>query len=78
MVFKAFGFLVFKKPRKVDFFGFYGFLDISFSYKFCAQTMRILFFNYNFIFNLREFTFPLATATKFYFSFTLLHTVHFV
>jgi len=39
------------------------FLDISFfSYKFCAQTIRILFFDYNFIFNLHKFTLPLASA----------------
>jgi len=38
------------------------FLILFFSYKFCAQTIRLLFLYYNFIFNLHEFTLPLASA----------------
>jgi len=35
---------------------------IFFSYKFCAQTIRLLFLYYNFIFNLHKFTPHLAFA----------------
>jgi len=48
-----------KKPGKVDFFVFYGFWNFYFSSKFCAQT---IIFYYNFIFNLHEFTLPLAST----------------
>jgi len=30
------------KSRNVELFGFYGFLDIIFSYKFCAQTIMVI------------------------------------
>jgi len=45
---------------------FIGFLDISFfSYKFCAQAIRMLILYYNFIFNLHEFTLPLRLSPNF-------------
>ena len=64
--------LVFEKPKtsKGRIFWFLWFLDIIFLYKFCAPTMQnysrtnseLLFRYYNFIFNLHEFTLPLAIA----------------
>jgi len=56
-----------KRTRNVDFFDF-GYRLLFFSYKFCAQTMRLLFLNYNFIFNLHEFTLPLESAAEFCFT----------
>ena len=52
MVFKLLVLLVFKTPKTSEgrIFGFYGFLDINFSYKFFAQTIRLLFLYYNFIY----------------------------
>ena len=54
-------FLCFFKPKnsKVQILGF---LCINFWYKFCAQIIRLLFLYYNFIFNLHEFTLPLASV----------------
>jgi len=38
-------------------------LGIKFWYKFCTQIIRLLFLYYNLIFNLHEFTLPLASFT---------------
>ena len=51
-----------QKPRKFKFLFFYMFWILIFWYKFCTQTIRLLFLYYNFIFNLHKFTLPLAFA----------------
>jgi len=56
--FKGFGFYGFlktKKPRKVEFFGFYGFSDIVAD--FMRLNVQLLFIYYNLTFNLHEFIF---------------------
>lgn len=60
----SFWFFWFKnqKPRMVEFLVFMIFFDIIFLYKFCAQSIWLLFLYYNFIFNLHEFTLALVSA----------------
>lgn len=51
-----------QKPRMVEFLVFMIFSILFFLYKFCAESIWLLFLYYNFVFNLHEFTLPLVSA----------------